>query len=47
MTGPALDIENDTGDPRDAAAAYRRSLELEPDAADAEKIKARIAELER
>jgi predicted TPR repeat methyltransferase len=30
---------------RDAAAAYRRYLELEPGSAEAEKVKARLAEL--
>jgi tetratricopeptide (TPR) repeat protein len=32
--------------PRDAAAAYRRFLELEPSSPEAEKIKARISQLE-
>jgi predicted TPR repeat methyltransferase len=31
--------------PQDAAAAYRRYLELEPGSAEAEKVKARLAEL--
>ena len=32
--------------PHDAAGAYRRYLELEPQAPDAEKVKAHLAELE-